>query len=165
MLESFPHVSKWKPAKEVAVCTTWVLPNWISLSAAGHTSNGNSLTTLWQHQLILSQESEWTITASSTVTNSVRRLMNSAKFIAEVRTCSAVDEVIEQESHLWLSRHLGDHAADQLIWLQQLCSHALPAQPVHQVVGNLHTLAEGSRTSRLYWLRLMHVHLRSPRLV
>ena len=53
-------------------------------------------------------------------------------------TCSAVDEMIEQQSHLWLSCHLGDHPADQLIRLQQLCCHTPLAQPVYQIVGNLH---------------------------
>ena len=53
-------------------------------------------------------------------------------------TCCAVDEMVEQQGHLRLSCYLGDHAANQLIWLQQLSSHALLAQPIHQVVGNLH---------------------------
>lgn len=62
-------------------------------------------------------------------------------------TCCAVDEVVQQQGHFRLSRHLGDHAADQLIWLEQLSSHALLAQPVHQVVGNLHTMQQRLSTS------------------
>ena len=57
--------------------------------------------------------------------------------------------MIEQQCHLRLSCHLGDHAADQLIWLQQLSSHALLPQPIHQVVGNLHTIAQSACASEV----------------
>lgn len=52
---------------------------------------------------------------------------------------SAVDEVVEQEGHFRLSCHLGDHPADQLIWLQQLCCHTLLPKTVYQIVGHLHS--------------------------
>ena len=60
--------------------------------------------------------------------------------LARQPTFRGVDEVSQQGSHIWLSCDLCHHAADELVWLEELCCDLPLSQTLQHVIGHCYCL-------------------------